>query len=89
MFEWNDDQMYPRIMALRKKKPNLKISLAVGGWNHEGGGNELYFFDFCRACAIRGGGGAVVAMPPPPPRFAKSSSSSFFLSINIYLQLLT
>merc|ERR1712142_363792 len=37
MYEWNDDKMYPRTMALRKKNPDLKILLAVGGWNHENG----------------------------------------------------
>jgi len=35
MFEWNDDEMYARTMALKKQNPKLKISLAVGGWNHE------------------------------------------------------
>jgi len=37
MFEWNDDDMYARTIALKKKNPNLVISLAVGGWNHEMG----------------------------------------------------
>jgi len=37
MYEWNDDKLYPRTMALRQKNPQLKISLAVGGWNHENG----------------------------------------------------
>jgi len=36
MFEWNDDVLYKETMALKKKNPNLLISLAVGGWNHEG-----------------------------------------------------
>ncbi|XP_047144116.2 acidic mammalian chitinase isoform X1 [Hydra vulgaris] len=35
MVEWNDDQMFARIMTLKLKNPNLKILLAVGGWNHE------------------------------------------------------
>merc|ERR1712193_49015 len=37
MYEWNDDKLYPRAMALRSQNPDLKISLAVGGWNHENG----------------------------------------------------
>jgi len=37
MYEWNDDKMYPRMMALKKKNPELKVLLAVGGWNHENG----------------------------------------------------
>jgi len=37
MYEWNDDKLYPRAMALRQQNPDLKISLAVGGWNHENG----------------------------------------------------
>merc|ERR1711910_199411 len=37
MYEWNDDKLYPRMMALKEKNPKLKISLAVGGWNHENG----------------------------------------------------
>ena len=37
MFEWNDDDMYKRTIALKKKNPELVISLAVGGWNHEMG----------------------------------------------------
>lgn len=37
MFEWNDDEMYKRTMALKKKNPKLIITLAVGGWNHEMG----------------------------------------------------
>lgn len=38
-FEWNDDStqwsegMYDRVMKLKSKNPNLKILLAVGGWN--------------------------------------------------------
>ena len=35
MYEWNDDQMYLRTMALKQKNSNLKVLLAVGGWNHE------------------------------------------------------
>jgi len=36
MFEWNDDVLYKKTMDLKKKNPDLRISLAVGGWNHEG-----------------------------------------------------
>ena len=35
MFEWNDDQLYPRFNALKSKNPELRTLLAVGGWNHE------------------------------------------------------
>ena len=35
MFEWNDDKLYPRFNALKKKNPGLRTLLAVGGWNHE------------------------------------------------------
>jgi len=37
MYEWNDDKLYPRAIALKEKNPDLKILLAVGGWNHENG----------------------------------------------------
>ena len=36
MFEWNDDVLYKATMKLKQKNPKLRISLAVGGWNHEG-----------------------------------------------------
>ncbi|XP_065660309.1 chitinase-3-like protein 1 isoform X2 [Hydra vulgaris] len=42
MYEWNDDKMYPRVMALKQKNPNLKIFLAVGGWNHENGDTSKF-----------------------------------------------
>ncbi|CAF3765968.1 unnamed protein product [Rotaria magnacalcarata] len=32
--EDSDPEMYKRIMALKQQNPDLKISLAVGGWNH-------------------------------------------------------
>ena len=40
MYEWNDDKMYPRMMAMKKQNPNLKVLLAVGGWNHENGNDQ-------------------------------------------------
>jgi len=40
MYEWNDDKMYPRMIKLKEKNPDLKILLAVGGWNHESGWNH-------------------------------------------------
>ena len=43
MYEWNDDKLYPRMMALKEKNPKLKISLAVGGWNHENGSPSMIF----------------------------------------------
>jgi len=36
-YEWNDNVMIPRVMALKKKNPSLTVLLAVGGWNHENG----------------------------------------------------
>ncbi|XP_057310495.1 uncharacterized protein LOC130648459 [Hydractinia symbiolongicarpus] len=38
-FEWNDEAMYQKIMAMKTQNPNLKVLLAVGGWNHEGEGS--------------------------------------------------
>lgn len=35
MYEWNDDDLYPRFQSLKKKNPKLKTLLAVGGWSHE------------------------------------------------------
>uniref|UniRef100_A0A8C9V561 chitinase n=1 Tax=Scleropages formosus TaxID=113540 RepID=A0A8C9V561_SCLFO len=32
-YEWNDDVLYQSFNALKKSNPNLKTSLAVGGWN--------------------------------------------------------
>jgi chitinase len=32
-YEWNDDTMYGRFNALKTANPNLKTSIAVGGWN--------------------------------------------------------
>jgi len=37
MYEWNDDKVIPRVMALKKQNPDLKVLWAVGGWNHENG----------------------------------------------------
>ncbi|XP_057311442.1 chitotriosidase-1-like [Hydractinia symbiolongicarpus] len=42
MYEWNDDKMYPRMMALKQQNPALKVLLAVGGWNHENGGTSKF-----------------------------------------------
>ena len=33
--EWNDEATFKKIMALRSQNPELKVLLAVGGWNHE------------------------------------------------------
>jgi len=43
MYEWNDDKMYPRMMAMRKQNPSMKVLLAVGGWNHENGNGQGKF----------------------------------------------
>ena len=40
MYEWNDDKMYPRMMAMKEQNLDLKVLLAVGGWNHENGNNQ-------------------------------------------------
>ncbi|CAF4237465.1 unnamed protein product, partial [Adineta steineri] len=32
--EPNDPEMYKQMMALKEKNPDLKVMLAVGGWNH-------------------------------------------------------
>ena len=29
-YEWNDDQMMARVVALKKKKPSLKVVISVG-----------------------------------------------------------
>lgn len=34
-YEWNDDSMIARVLALKQKNPNLKVLISVGGWNHE------------------------------------------------------
>lgn len=41
-YEWNDLDMYTRIMKLKKHNPSLRIHLAVGGWNHEGIATSRY-----------------------------------------------
>lgn len=46
MYEWNDDKMYPRMMALKKQNPSLKVLLAVGGWNHENGNGQGLLYEF-------------------------------------------
>ena len=34
-YEWNDiSRLYPEIMSLKTENPNLKVTLAVGGWTH-------------------------------------------------------
>jgi chitinase len=42
MYEWNDDKMYPRMMALKQQNADLKVLLAVGGWNHENGATSKF-----------------------------------------------
>lgn len=34
-YEWNDDSMIQRVMALKSVNPKLKVICSVGGWNHE------------------------------------------------------
>ena len=33
-YEWNDLDMYKRVMAKRRENPDLKVMLSVGGWTH-------------------------------------------------------
>ena len=37
MVEWNDAATYKKIVQMKTVNPILKLLLAVGGWNHEGG----------------------------------------------------
>jgi chitinase len=32
-FEWNDDQMIPKIVALKSQNPKLQVMVSIGGWN--------------------------------------------------------
>jgi len=34
-YEWNDDTYYKQVINLKSQNPDLKVLLAVGGWNHE------------------------------------------------------
>jgi len=34
-YEWNDDSMIQRVMALKTQNPSLKVICSIGGWNHE------------------------------------------------------
>ena len=36
-FEWNDAVNYAGVMDLKRKNPNLKVILSVGGWNFGSG----------------------------------------------------
>ncbi|GAB1598163.1 chitinase-3-like protein 1 isoform X1 [Argonauta hians] len=31
--EWNDEKLFSQIMSLKTQNPNLKICMAIGGWN--------------------------------------------------------
>ena len=35
LVEWNDDILIPQMMEWKQTNPDLKVTLAVGGWNHE------------------------------------------------------
>ncbi|ELP89265.1 chitotriosidase-1 precursor, putative [Entamoeba invadens IP1] len=32
-YEWNDDQMIPKIVAMKSKNPSLQVLASIGGWN--------------------------------------------------------
>ena len=40
-YEWNDEDMYKRVMAKRRENPSLKVYLSVGGWTHGTGPFKL------------------------------------------------
>ena len=40
--EWNDLATFKNIMSLKQINPKLKVLLAVGGWNHEGGATSPF-----------------------------------------------
>ena len=44
-FKWNDEQMYKKMHALKEINKDVKIMLAVGGWNH----GSLLFSDMARS----------------------------------------
>jgi chitinase len=33
LFDYSDDNLFTRVVAMKQKNPSLKVLLAVGGWN--------------------------------------------------------
>ena len=59
-YEWNDVStswskgLYERSVALKEKNPNLKVMLAIGGWNHGSGSfSKMALDDTKRANFVR------------------------------------
>ncbi|KAK3088448.1 hypothetical protein FSP39_019336 [Pinctada imbricata] len=48
-FEWNDEQRYSEVMKLKETNPDLKVLLAMGGWN----AGSLPFSKMCETLESR------------------------------------
>ena len=43
-YEWNDEQMIPKLIQLKKINPELKVMFAIGGWNFNYFESTKYLF---------------------------------------------